>query len=116
MKHCTPPGTRFGEKEKELLILTRELLFAVTDNDKKKPNIYKLYNFTKCGRDIVDQKMGSYNVNCPENEPKLLSYLLDTIRVNSNTVFALSKELISGKWIYFEFGLALAESLVKLFV
>ena len=77
------------------------LLGVTKDDQKKKPALYKFYDFTKGGTDIVDQKMGSYTV-----KPKwrrwvmvAFSYLLDTIRVNRNglNVSVLKKiELVIG--------------------
>ena len=51
-----------GEKA-ALMLSTMEPLLGVTkDDQKKKPALYKFYDFTKGGTDIVDQKMGSYTV------------------------------------------------------
>ena len=35
------------------------ILDATKYDDKKKPAMHKLYNFTKGGTDIVDQRMGN---------------------------------------------------------
>ena len=44
-----------------LMLSTVQPLKGVTKYDgKKKPAIYKLYDFTKAGTDVVDQMMGSY--------------------------------------------------------
>ena len=46
-----------------LMLSTMEPLLGVTkDDQKKKPALYKFYDFTKGETDIVDQKMGSYTV------------------------------------------------------
>ena len=38
-----------------------EPIVGVTKDDQKsKPQMYKLYDFTKGGTDIIDQKMGTY--------------------------------------------------------
>ena len=98
-----------------LMLATVEPLLGVTKDDrKKKPALYKFYDFTKGGTDIVDQKMGSYTVK-PKNRRWVMvafSYLLDTIRVNSSTVFALTKKTDPKKVNSFEYGYTLAEQLV----
>jgi len=59
------------------------------NDEKKRPAAYKLYDFTKGGTDIVDQKMSFYT--CKAKSRKwtmvLFAYLLDTIRVNSATLY-----------------------------
>ena len=45
-----------------MMISALKPVHAITDDDKKKPALYKLYNFRKGGTDIMDQKMGSYAV------------------------------------------------------
>ena len=55
--------------------------------------MYKLYDFTKGGTDIIDQKMGTYTTKSKSQKWSRVafSYLLDTIRVNSSTLFELNK-------------------------
>ena len=51
-------------KKNVLLLSTLDPTLGVTkDDEKQKPALYKLYDFTKGGTDIVDQKMGTYTVN-----------------------------------------------------
>ena len=38
------------------------------DDDKKEPAVYKLYDFTKGGTDIVDQKISFYNCKTKSRE------------------------------------------------
>lgn len=43
------------------VLSTMQPLMGVTkEDDKKKPAIYKLYDFTKGGTDIIDQRIGFY--------------------------------------------------------
>lgn len=70
-------------------------LGVIKDDGKKKPVIIKLYDFTKGGTDIIDQRMLTYSV-----KPKLskwaicaFSYMLDVARVNQSTVVLLNKGL-----------------------
>ena len=87
-------------KKNVLMLATIEPIIAVTKDDgKKKPAIYKLYDFTKGGTDIVDQKMGTYTVKSKSRKwtTAAFAYLLDTIRVNSQTVYALNNNIKQNK-------------------
>ena len=102
-------------KKAVLMLPTMEPLLGVTkDDQKKKPALYKFYDFTKDGTDIVDQKMGSYIVKpkCRRWVMVEFSYLLDTIRVNSSTVLALNKKVDPKKVVSFDNGYLLAKQLV----
>ena len=49
-------------KKNVIMLTTAERLLGVTmDGNKSKPALIKLYDFTKGGTDIVDQKMGFYS-------------------------------------------------------
>ena len=75
-------------KKNVLLLSTLDPILGVTkDDEKQKPALYKLYDFTKGGTDIVDQKMGTYTVKSKSRKWTMVafSYLLDTIRVSSRT-------------------------------
>ena len=76
--------------------------------------LYKLYDFTKGGTNIVDQKIGSYTVKAKSCKWTMvaLSYLFDTIRVNACALFALNKGFDPKKVNSFNFGYQLAEKLV----
>ena len=41
---------------------------AAKDDDKKEPAVYKLYDFTKWGTDIVNQKISFYNCKTKRRE------------------------------------------------
>ena len=104
-------------KKNVLLLSTVEPLLGVTKDDKQKPALYKLYDFTKGGTDIIDQKMGAYTTKSKSRKwtKVAFSYLLDTIRVNASTIYALAnkhpKEIKS-----FHFGTELADSLIMPFL
>ena len=51
------PKTAKGKKN-VMVISTVEPLLGVTKDEKKKPAVIKLYDFTKGGTDIPDQKSG----------------------------------------------------------
>ena len=54
--------TSNGKKNVMALSTMSSLLGNITDDNKTKPAILKLYDFTKGGTDVVDQKMGTYTV------------------------------------------------------
>ena len=100
------------------MLSTMEPLLGVTDDDKKSPALIKLYDFTKGGTGIVDQKIGLYFVKtrswrCPS---VAFSYLLDTNRVNPSTVYALNNNIDLKRVNSFNFGFQIAESLVLLYI
>ena len=61
------------------------LLGTTKDDGKKKPALYKLYDFTEGGTDVVDQKVGAYSVKLKSKRWTIaaFSYILDTVRVNA---------------------------------
>ena len=83
------------------------------DDNKKKPAVHKLYNFTKGGTDIVDQKMLFYSCKTKSRKWTLVAfvYLLDTIQVNSAILYALNRNMDPKKQSSFKFGHSLAEQL-----
>lgn len=90
------------------------ILGCTKDDGKKKPQLYKLYDFTKGGTDIIDQRMGKYSVKPKSNKWTVaaFSYILDTSRVNASTIWALNNEKQPKKVNSFNFGWELALSLV----
>ncbi|CAH1242583.1 Hypp6857 [Branchiostoma lanceolatum] len=98
-----------------LMLSTVPPLLAVTKDDKKfKPAIYKLYDFTKGGTDIVDQRMGSYT--CKTKTPRwtmaAFFYMLDTCRVNSCSVHTMNLNKDPRKENSFDYGWKLGMELV----
>ena len=97
------------------MLSTMQPLLGITrDDEKKKPALYKFYDFTKGGTDIVDQKIGSYT--CKAKSPKwkmvALYYILDTICINATTVQALTEKKDPKKMNSSDVGWELAMSLV----
>ena len=99
-----------------LLLTTMEPAHYVTDDKKKKPYMYKIYDFTKGGIDIPDQRVGTYTCKVKTRKWTLvaLSYVLDMARTNSQTVYKINNEKTEVD--SFEFGWELAKSLVKKFM
>ena len=89
-------------------------LGVTKDDNKFKPAIYKLYDFTKGGTDIVDQRVGFYS--CKSKSPRwtmvAFFFLLGTCRVNSGTVYFLNKKKYPRKGNSFDFGWKLGMQLV----
>ena len=77
-----------------------------------------MYDFTKGGTDIIDQRMGFYT--CKPKSRKwtitVFSYVIDMARVNSSTTFALQKKYDPCKQDSFEYCCTLLYQLVKPFI
>ena len=71
----------------------RPLMGVTKDDGKSKPAIIKFYDFTKRGTDIVDQRMAKYTTKSYTRRWAMINffYILDSIRCNSSTVYALKK-------------------------
>ena len=76
-----------GKKNVPIRTTRRPVLGQTRDDDKKKPAIYKHYDFTKGGTDIMDQKIGKYSNKCTTQLWPLVSffYVLDTARNNAKS-------------------------------
>ena len=78
--------TKSSGKKNVLLLSTMRPLNGITrDDDKQKPGVYKFYDFTKGGTDLVDQLNDYYRGRCQSSRWDLVAfyYTLDTIHVNS---------------------------------
>lgn len=108
-------ATSKGKKNVLILSTINPILGVTKDDEKKKPAIYKLYDFTKGGTDIVDQKVGTYTVKPKSRRWSIsaLSYILDTVRVNASTIMALNHNKDPKSFNSFDFGMELAEALVN---
>ena len=84
----------------------------VTQDDKK-PLSYKIYDYTKEGIDIPDQKMGSYTTKYKTRRWTIVasSYVLEMTRINSQAIYVINnaKEDVDS----FEFGWKIMKALVK---
>ena len=101
---------------KNILLLSSlpPILGITKDDGKHKPALLKFYDFSKGGTDIIDQRMGMYSVNTKSKRWMVsgFSYILDTIRVNSQTVFAMSKKNDPRKLESFTFAFELVRQLI----
>ena len=103
-----------GDKNVLLLSTVEPILGTTKDDEAHKPALYKLYDFSKGGTDIVDQKIGNYTVKSKSRKwtNVALAYLLHTIRVNSSTLLAMNDGKDPKSINSFNFGFELATDLV----
>ena len=101
-----------------MLSTTPPILGITKDDGKSKLGIYKVYDFTKGGTDIIDQRMGFYT--CKPKSIKwtiaVFTYVIDMARVNSCTIFALQKKYDTCKQDSFKYCYTLLYQLVKPFI
>ena len=90
------------------------LLGTTKDDRKNKPALLKFYDYTKGGTDIVDQRIGTYTTNCKSSRwtATAFCYVLDTARVNSQTLHAHLTRQEPRKTNSFDFGMSLVKDLV----
>uniref|UniRef100_A0A6A7G5I7 PiggyBac transposable element-derived protein 3-like n=2 Tax=Hirondellea gigas TaxID=1518452 RepID=A0A6A7G5I7_9CRUS len=103
-----------GMKNVLTLSTVPALLGVTRDDGKQKPALFKLYDFTKGGTDIVDQRMRTYTTNTKSDRWPMtaFSYVLDTARVNSQTLWALNNGKTPSQTNSFDYGYDLALSLL----
>ena len=104
--------------KKILLSAAPPILGIRKDDAKSKLDIYKVYDFTKGGTDIIDQKMGFYT--CKPKYRKftitVFRYVIDMTNVYSSTTFALQNKYDLCKQDSFEYCYTLLYQLVKPFI
>ena len=103
-----------GPRNVLLLSSLRPLLGTTKDDGKNKPAHYKLYDYTKGGVDIVDQRMGSYTTKTKSRKwtTNVFNMILDQSRVNAQTIWSLNKDVDPRTSNSLDFGLELAKTLV----
>ena len=107
-----------GLKNVFMLSTLRPLKGITKDDQKEKPALYKLYDFTKGGTDIVDQLNDFYSTRSKSLRWVCVAmfYTLDTSRVNAKTVFCMSRGIEPQKYSSYKFAWELALSLAKPYV
>ena len=114
--HSYVVNTKSTGKRNVLLLSTMQPILGITKDDgKKKPAIYKLYDFTKGGTDIMDYRIGKYTCKSKSKRWTLtaFSYILDVCRVNASTILSLNKNIDPRKQDSYEFGMDLAGFLIR---
>ncbi|XP_041464562.1 piggyBac transposable element-derived protein 1-like [Lytechinus variegatus] len=117
--HSYVVNTKSSGTKNVLLITTMKPILGVTKDDgKQKPAALKLYDYTKGGTDIVDQRAMNYTCKPKSNRWTIvaISFLLDTCRVNASTILALNQRNDPRKVDSFDFGFTLAEELTRPFI
>ena len=107
-----------GKKNVPILSTMHPLPGAARDDGCHKPAIIKLYDFNKGRTDIADQ-LNDYHT-CQSRtfrwDVVALFYMLDTIRVNSKTIWCLKQRLDVQKFKSFDLAWELAMQLIKPFI
>jgi len=112
--HSYVVNTKSSGKRNVLILSTMMPIFGVSKDDQKhKPAIYKFYDFTKGGTDIVDQRIGYYTAKAKSRRWTMTSfaYVLDTCRVNASTILALNNAKDPRMQASFDFGMDLVMAL-----
>ncbi|XP_057296254.1 piggyBac transposable element-derived protein 1-like [Hydractinia symbiolongicarpus] len=107
--------TSNGKKNVLMLSTLEPILGTTKDDNCHKLGLYKLYDFTKGGTDIVDQRMGFHTTKTKSRKWTfvMFSYMLDTARVNSSTIYSLNKGIDPLQQKSFEYAFQLVMELVK---
>ena len=103
-----------GMKNVLVLSTVPPILGTTIDDGKDKPAMIKFYDFSKGGTDIIDQRNGYYSTNSKSRRWPMaaFSYIIDTSRVNAQTIYCANNNLDMRKSNSFQFGWDLAISLV----
>ena len=82
---------------------------------KKNPQDYKVYDFTKGGTDIVDQRAQYYTCKVKSNRwtNAAFSYILDNSQINASAILALNKKDDPRKVNSLDFGWELVQNLTE---
>ena len=101
-----------GKKKVVILSTTRPLHSCTKDDNKSKPQIFKFYNFTKGGADIVDQINDHFitRVKSLRWVMIVLYYMQDTARVNTKTIWCIKNGIDHHKLKPYNFGWDLAKT------
>ncbi|XP_063850375.1 uncharacterized protein LOC135094308 [Scylla paramamosain] len=102
-----------GKKNVLLLSTVSLIIFRVTKNDGvRNPAIYKLYDFTKGGTEIIDHRINFYAVHT-KSRRWTMAYILDTARVNSQTIHAIKTNVDPRKCTSLTYGWNFVKAICK---
>ena len=98
-----------------MLSTATPILGKTKDDTRQKTGLYKLYDFTRGGTDIVDQRIGFHTVKTKSRKWTMvvLAYILDMARVDSSTIYVLNNDIGPCNLVSFEFAFDLVMALVK---
>ena len=113
--HSYPVQTKSSSMRNVLMVSkVQPLSGTVKKGWQTKPAMNKLYDYTKSGTVIIDQRMEFYS--CKPKSPKwtitALTYVLDTCRVNASTVLAVNVGCSPRAQDLFPFGCKLEMALI----
>ena len=106
-----------GKKKQVVILTTTYPVKGITMDDKaKKPALFKFYDYTKTGTDLMDQRMArrKYSAKAKSNKWTMVGfyYLIDTARINAQTVWSFNNGVDPRKSSSYEFGMRVAKSLI----
>ena len=113
--HSYVVKTKSTGKRNVLLLSTHNVYRGVTKDDKRKPYIYKIYDFTKSGVDIADQMMSSCTTSSKSKRWTniALSHCLDCCCINANTIYGLNVAKKESRDFAWDLAMALAKPFVQ---
>ena len=102
-----------GKKNVVILSTTRPMHSCTKDDNKSKPQIFKFYDFTKGGTDIVDQMNDYFTTRAKSLRWVMivLYYMLDTARANAKTIWCIKNGIDHHELKSYNFGWDLAKTL-----
>ena len=107
-QHSYGVNTKSSGKRNVLLLSTMQPILGTTKDDgKQKLAIYKLYDNTKGGTDVVDQRMANYTCKAKSKRWTLpaFSYILDVSRNNAAAIMSLNKGNDPRQIDWYDFGM-----------
>ena len=106
--------TKSKGKKNILILSTVCPILGITKYESvRKPAIYILYDFTKGGSDVMDKRISFYTVHTksPRWTVNAFAYILDTTRVNSQTIYSFQNRNNPRKVVSATFGWNLVKAL-----
>ena len=107
-----------GKRNVMVLTTVKPILGTSKHDPKLKPAIYKQYDYTKGGTDIINQRMSFYSCKAKSRRWTMtgLAYILDTCRGNTFRFLNLNLSKNPRKENSFDFGMSLVLELVRPFI
>ena len=116
--HSFDVQTKNGHQEVLLLTTLSPVIGTALSDGKCEPAVMKLYNLTKKKVTNIDRQLKSYTTNSKSVRwaATAFSYILDTARINAETLFSLNNGVIPRQTSSFEFGWQVASQLIKPYI
>ena len=112
--HSYVVTTKSKGKKNIIMLSTCKAILGAAKEDHKRPAVIEFYNFTKGGTDIMDQRMGNYTTKFISLRwtMAVLCYILDTARVNAQTIYFKNKGEDVRKSDSYQFAKDLVKELI----